>query len=278
MDQNRNNLLLKITHVTSTVFFAVSACYLVVVSLRRAGSSIMVITPLTAYSVPVIFLLVTWYLFVVYRGIARNQKIAIEHPLTTSDSYLFFYILTPLLGAIGGIVAGWGFTGSGYVLLLMAGGAVFTTFLVWIFVDPFVEMVEMFIPSSRRHRHRRIARARIEYRKQSAARQSLLKELEKIEQVHHRQWDQTLSPLAHKLAELICADARAIEASHVEVVDIGVRLWQYGGLECMKYIHSKAFDLCRQRNKKAGDFDCIACWWQGIGTWRNLSAEPLLST
>jgi hypothetical protein len=266
----RQNVL-KTVHITSTLFFAASACYLLVTSIYHAAGNTMLTTPLSAYSVPIIFLLITWYLFAVYRGISRDQKIEIEHPLTTAGFYLFFYKLTPLLGAIAGVMAAWGIFDSDFFLLITAGGAVFTTFLVWIFVDPLVGMLEMLLPSSRRHRGKRLARSRAEYKKQCLARQSILKELEKIEEVQQRQWDQTLMPLAHKLAELICFNHAAIDACRAEAVDIGVRLWQYGGLECMKYIHSKAMDICRDECRQIDNFGSISCWWQGIGTWRNPS-------
>jgi len=274
MVQVRKNLL-KALHVVSTLFFALSVCYLLIISVHRAGGSWRVITPISAYSLPLIFLVVLWYLFAVYRGIARDQKIEIEHPLTTTPIYQFFYNVTPLLGAMVGFIAGWGGVSTGNLALLMTGGTVFATFLVWIFVDPFSGTVEMLLPASRKHRQQRQACARAAYRKQVEARESLLKEVEKIEQMQWKHWDEMLMPLADELADLVSANGRDTDACRIQVIDIGVYLWQCGGLECMRYIHSAALNICRDRRGSADEIDCISLWWDGIGNWRSQYTQTL---
>ena len=154
-------------------------------------------------------------------------------------------------------------------MVLISGSSPFTTLVVWIFVDPVTCMCEMLLPSSRIHRRKRLARAQAETRKRQSARVFVLKEVEKIEAFERKKWDESLTPLAHKLAQLICFECGSVKACQTEVVDIGVQLWQFGGMECMKYIHSKAIEICRDQCKLTDSIDCVSLWWQGIGNWNS---------
>ena len=92
----------KLVHFFSTIWFVLSAAYVFVLVLLQAGKSWWVITSLSSYSVLMAFLLISLYLFAVFRGVSRSQKSLIEHPLTTSVYYSFFYDVSPFLGALAG--------------------------------------------------------------------------------------------------------------------------------------------------------------------------------
>ncbi|MFB0524123.1 MAG: hypothetical protein ACETVZ_01195 [Phycisphaerae bacterium] len=109
----------------------------------------------------VIFLLTSLYLFAIFRGVSKAQTIEAEHPLTSTNYDRVFYVTTPFLGGLADCV---GMIGEDRVSQFVAGitlGTFGATFLVWVIVDPVTGLLEMLLlPSSRRHRLRRLAQAR----------------------------------------------------------------------------------------------------------------------
>ena len=76
---------LRRVHLLSTVWFIACIGYLLVAVLRDQGFQWWVIFSLSGPYALVAFLLVSLYLFVLYRGIGEAQQIEVEHPLTTTE-------------------------------------------------------------------------------------------------------------------------------------------------------------------------------------------------
>src|SRR4030042_6111558 len=143
---NRQNIL-KLIHFASTAWFVLSVSFMLVLALRQAGKSWWVIISLSGYTAPIVFLLMCLYLFAIFRGAARSQKIEIEHPLTTSFYYAVFYDVSPFLGTFAGALAAIQGSSTSYYLLVAATGCFWATFLVWIIVDPAAGLLEMLSPA-----------------------------------------------------------------------------------------------------------------------------------
>ncbi len=147
--------LLKRIHLVATVWFVLCVAYLLATALRQVGFRWWLVFSLSGYSTAVIFLLVSLYLFAFFRGAGRDRYIEIEHPLTSADCYLGFYVSAPLLGGLAAILATADAPETGRFLFSVALGTLGTTFLVWIVLDPLVGMAETLLPASRRHRAER---------------------------------------------------------------------------------------------------------------------------
>ncbi len=258
--------ILKLIHLAGTGCFIVSASYLLVLSLLRAGRSWWVIVSVSGFSAPLLFLLVSLYLSAVFRGVSRSQKIKAEHPLTTSAYYFFFYGASPFLGALAGSLAA---TGASGLLLVIAAGSIWATFLVWIVIDPIAGFAEMLLPSSRQHRHRRLAKAEIVCQRKRQENKRILTQVQSADENGHRQWDAFLLPYADKLSGLICSDGVVDAQRQVEVVDIGLAAWRAGGVSCMRHLHSMVMGGCRQSGRDSQFIDYVSIWWDGIGSWRS---------
>lgn len=79
----------------------------------------------------------------------------IEHPLTSANCYLGFYVSAPLLGGLAAVMGAGSDWESERSLDSVALGTRGTTFFVWIVLDPLIGLVEMLLPASRRRREER---------------------------------------------------------------------------------------------------------------------------
>ena len=262
----------KVCHFVSTLWFILSASYIFVLALLQAGKSWWFIASLSAYSIIIVFLLISLYLFAIFRGFARSQKSQIEHPLTTSVYYSFFYDLSPFLGALAGGLGAIGISRPAHYLLVIATGSLWMTFLVWIIVDPIAGLFEMLLSSSRRHRRKRLVEAKAMHEKERLSKERLLAQVEANERIDRQRWNDLLLPYAEKLAVLVVnPNVAAVDSNdrETEVVDMGVSAWQMGGLNCMRQLHSMAMEICEQKYQNAKIIDYISIWWDGIGSWRS---------
>lgn len=153
-------VMLKRIHLVATVWFVACTTYLVVAGLRQAGFDWWLVLSLSGYSMGLVFFLISFYLFALYRGIGGARRIELEHPVTSNHCYVGFYVSAPL---IGGLVAASGTVdapGMNVPLISVAMGTLKTTFLAWIVIDPLVGTIETLLPASRRHRAERIASER----------------------------------------------------------------------------------------------------------------------
>jgi hypothetical protein len=260
-------------HLASTVWFIACIGYILVLVLREAGLRWWQIS-LSGPSVAlVVFLLVSLYLFALYRGIGEAQNIEVEHPLTTTSYYMALYVAAPLLGGVAGILGMVGVTELDRFLLGVALGTLGTTFVFWVAIDPVVGMLEMLLPASRRHRAQRLAQAEALRRARQEKRERLLAEAMAREEGERRQWQQKLQLQAQRLAVLLTCDADEFARAEREAVDIGAAAWHLGGLSCMRQLHDMTIQVRREKDGSETPADYLSYWWDGIGDWRRPSLD-----
>lgn len=257
-------------HIASTAWFILCVGYVGIVALRQAGVKWWILFSLTGHGILIAFILISLYLFAIFRGISSSQKLKVEHPLTCTTQYAFFYVTTPFLGAVAGYLGMIGDT-VGRLLLGLALGTLATTFLVWVIVDPFIGLLEMFLPESRKHRTLRLARAKAEREQRQRDNQRLLTEISEKESSERQHWRELMQPQAEKLAALLARDGNDNKKAEYEAAGIGARAWHIGGLNCMRELRDMALALCIEKYNKKDIVDYIAFWWDGIGSWRSPS-------
>lgn len=268
---NRRNRL-KLVHFASTVWFMLCIGYILVLALRQAGFRWWVVLSLSGHSALLIFLLVSLYLFAIFRGVDKSQKIELEHPLTSTNYYMVFYIIAPFLGGLAGALGMIGENRIGQFLLGIAMGTLGATFLVWVIVDPVTGLLEIvLLPASRKHRCQRLAQAKALREKKQKDRERLLAEVLANEELARRNWQEVLKPQVEKLAGLLATNRIDIKQAEREAVDIGVNAWQTGGLSCMRQLRDMAIDLCKKKYQDSMITDYVSTWWDGVGSWRNTS-------
>jgi hypothetical protein len=263
---------LKSIHLAGIVWFMLCIGYILVLALRQAGVQWWVIFSLSGHSALLVFLLISLYLFAIFRGVSRSQKVEAEHPLTSTNYYMVFYVAAPFLGGLAGCLGMIGVNTVSQFLLGIALGTLGTTFLVWVIVDPVTGLLEMLLPhASRKHYIERRAQAKAQREKRRKDREHLLAEVLAKEELHRRRWQEVLRPQAEKLAGLLTSNEIDFKQAEREAVDIGVNAWQIGGLSCMRQLRDMATTICKQRNQNRAIVDYIPIWWDGIGGWRNPS-------
>jgi hypothetical protein len=261
---------LKLIHLAGTVWFIICIGYILVLTLRQAGVNWWVVFSLSGYGTLMVLMLVSLYLFAIFRGISSSQKVQIEHPLTSASYYRVFYVITPLLGGLAGCLGMIGVSTIGQFVLGVALGTLGTTFLVWVIVDPLAGLLEMLLPpASRRHRAERLTLAKALRQSRQKNRERLLAEVVANAELERRCWREVLKPKAEKLAGLLTAGEIDFKNVERQAVGIGVNAWQIGGLSCMRELRDMAMALAKESNKSVVDY--IGVWWDGIGTWREPS-------
>jgi hypothetical protein len=262
---------LKITHLASTAWFMLCIGYILALTLRQAGVRWWVIFSLSGYSAVIVLLLISIYLFAIFRGVSRKQEV-VEHPLTSTNYYMFLYGVSPFLGALAGCIGMIGENRTSQFLLGIALGTLGTTFLMWVIVDPVTGLLEMLLlPASRKHRAERLAQAKAQREEKQKERERLLAEILTEEQLAQCNWQQVLKPYAEKLAELLTTEGIDFRKAEREAVDVGVNAWQMGGLNCMRQLRDMAIEICRKKYQDSMIVDYVSGWWDGIGSWRNPS-------
>jgi hypothetical protein len=265
---NRRNAL-KVIHLVGTIWFVVCMGYLLALTLHQAGFNWWLIFSLSGHSVLLLFLLVSLYLFAIFGASGKGQRIAIEHPLTSTGFYLAFYVSAPLLGIFAGAAAMAGETKIAQFLSGIALGTLAATFLTWVIVDPLASMLEMLAPAGREHRQQRLAEGKRRREERQREREELLGRLFAQQEQDRRRWQALLIPDAEKLAALLMADRANFEQAERQAVDIGVRAWQIGGLDCMRRLRDMTLELYKERYQNLTITDHISNWWDGIGNWRS---------
>ncbi|UCG60019.1 MAG: hypothetical protein JSU70_10950 [Phycisphaerales bacterium] len=252
-------------HLASTTWFMLCVGYVFVLALRQLEFRWWVIFSLSGHSVLILLLLISLYLFAVFRGVSRTQEIEIEHPLTRTSYYMAFYTATPFLGGLAACV---GMIGTNTISQFFAGiglGTLGMTFLVWVIVDPAIGLFEMLLPASRRNRLERLAQAEAERARRKRNHEKLLAEVFAREESDRRHWQEVLEPWAERLAKLLASD---ISQAEREAVDFGASAWQLGGLPCMRQLRDMALAVSKQKAQCKMVPDYISVWWDGIGNWR----------
>ena len=269
---------LKTIHLAGTAWFILCVGYILVFALRQAGVHWWIIFSVSGHSTLLVLLMVSLYSFALFRGVGRSQTIEAEHPLTSTNYYIVFYIVAPILGGLAGCVGMIGAYTMKQFLLGVALGTLGTTFLVWVIVDPVTALLEMLLPAaSRKHRAKRLAQAKTKREKRQKDREHLIAEVLANEELDRRRWREALKPQAEKLAGLLTTNSIDFVQAEREAADIGVKAWQIGGLVCMRQLRDMAIDLCRQKNGNKTVVDYISSWWDGIGSWRIPSLQGMMN-
>jgi hypothetical protein len=259
--------LLKLLHITGTLWMALCAAFLLVLALRQAGVGWWIVFSLSGFSGVAFFFLLSIYLFAIFRGVMRKQM-AREHPLTTSPAYILFYDLCPFLGALAGL-ASLGLLSvlsSFETLSITAEGTLAMTFVVWILSDPLISVAEGILPSSTVSRRERLALENQARRQREEERYRLLEQIRSFDQTAKEQWNHLLLPLAGELSEHLTDGLPPRDEIRQKAIEFGARAWQLGGVACMQHL----LRLVNQRllEKKQEPNLYLAFLWDGIGKWR----------
>jgi hypothetical protein len=259
---------LKFVHIASTVWFILCVGYILILALRQAGVHWWVVFSISGHGALIILVLVSLYLFAIFRGISSSQKVQVEHPLTSTMYYAAFYVAAPFLGSLAGLLGMIGTRSISQYLLGIAMGTLGTTFLVWVIIDPLIGLLEMILPASRKYRAQRLIEAKTERDKKQKARIRLLEEVIEREESDRLYWQELLKPQAEKLAGLLTTEITDRKQAEQQAIGIGVSAWQTGGLRCMRELRDMTISLCKQKQQNKAVVDYINFWWDGIGNWR----------
>ncbi|HOQ04329.1 MAG TPA: hypothetical protein PKY88_03855 [Anaerohalosphaeraceae bacterium] len=268
-------ILLKFLHVAGTVWLTVCAAFLLILSLRQAGAGWWLVFSVSGFSGIAFLLLMSVYLFALFRGVTRKQLIK-EHPLTSSGFYLLFYDVCPLLGTLAGLVSAGAAASTVPLewLSFAAEGALAMTFLVWIVGDPLLGLIETFLPACAAARRERLTAESQMRMQREENRRRLLEQVRLSCQTEQARWEQELLPMAQRL---LAALEQTNPGLHLrqESIEIGAYAWQKGGVNCMQILLRLVNRLLQE--KGMSPLPHLAFWWDGIGTWRKPSlSESLL--
>jgi hypothetical protein len=262
---------LKAVHLASTIWFMLCIGYVFILTMLQAGFNWLVIFSLSGYLAFLMMLLVSIYLFSIFRGAGLGPDTQKEHPLTSTSYYMAFYVATPFLGAVAGLLGMMGETKVNVLLGGIALGTIGATFLTWIVVDCIAGSVEMLTPAARKHRLQQLADVKLRKQQEQTNRKQLLARIAEQENENNQLWRQTLAPQAARLANLLTCNGSSFSSAQQEAIGIGVQAWQTGELSCMKQLRDMAMKVFSQQYEERQLVDYISMWWDGVGTWRNPS-------
>jgi len=271
---------LRFIHLAGTVWFMLCVGYVLALALHQAGVRWWVLFSLSGHGLLLAFILMSLYLFAIFRGVSSSSQMhQIEHPLTSTGFYTAFYVTIPFLGGLAGCLAMIGVcTIVRQFFQGIALGTLAATFLVWVIVDPAAGVLEVWLSGgARRHRARRVAEAKLLREKEHEERERLLADILENEDRQRREWAELLKPQAEKLADLLRAERIDFEAAERQAADIGASAWRIGGIGCMRLLREMAIEICKGKEGGRTFVDYISVWWDGIGNWRNPSVPRTAS-
>ena len=260
-------------HLASTILFMLCLGYVFILAMRQAGFNWFVIFSLSSQSALIIVLLVSLYLFAMFRGASPSSNTQKEHPLTGTSYYIAFYVSAPFLGAIAGVLSMIDTTKVSSLLDGIALGTIGATFLTWVIVDPVTGLLELLAPEPKKHRAERLAQAQIQKQLEQENRKKMLDRVFEQEKENQRQWRDSFASQADRLVFLLATEKNNFTKAEQEAIDIGVEAWKKGGLICMKYVRDMAKESFKQRYSEQQFVDYISAWWDGIGRWRKPSLQ-----
>jgi len=264
---------MKNLHLGGTFWFILCIGFILVKGLLEAGLKWWQIFSLSGHYVVILFVLVSLYLFGLFRGGKPAEGHAIEHPLTTSNYYLVLYIGAPLLGAFSGLLHAALYKQTISEFLLSVALATFAaTFVAWVIIDPILASVETFTPKGLAHRQKRLKKQRDERREKQKNRDALLDLLIQKEKENEALWSQTLSCYVPELSNLLNTNQSEFNEAEKRAAEIAIEAWRLGGLSCMQFLHRKTLMAYKDSHPNRPFSDYILNWWDGIGPWRNPSA------
>lgn len=257
-------------HLAGTLWFVLCLGFILITALRQAGFHWWVIFSLSGHSALVILLLVSVYLFSLFRGVNKSANCQLEHPLTSTSYYMVFYVGTPLLGGLAGLL---GSLGMNHWLQYAQGvslGTLVTTFLVWVLLDPALAILETTLPDPKKHRGKRLAQQKAMREERQHRRDQLLSQIAQKQEENLQRWQASLEPSSLALAQLLTTDEDGYSKAEKQAVDLGVSAWRLGGISCMRRLHEMAIESYTQEHRHS-PADYITYWWDGIGGWRSPS-------
>jgi len=257
-------------HLVATLWFVLCVGFILVTALRQAGFNWWIIFSLSGHSALVIFLLLSVYLFALFRGVNKGASCQMEHPLTSTPYYMVFYVGTPLLGGLAGLLGSLGMTQWMQYAQGISLGTFVTTFLVWVLLDPALAILETTLPGPKEHRRKRLAQQKAMREERQRRRDQLLNQIAQKQEEDRRRWQASLEPSALVLAKLLTTDEDGYPKAEMKAVDLGVSAWRLGGSTCMRRLHEMAIESYTQEHKDT-PADYISYWWDGIGGWRSPS-------
>ena len=265
---NRQRVI-KLVHAVGTAWFLFAAAVIVIQALQQAGVSSWVIFSVSGYSTGTIFVLVSVYLFAIFRGGSRHQACTVEHPLTGSANYMILYSVIPFLGAAAGLLCKMGVECPQQAKGTVVMGTLAATLTFWILVDPAIALIETLLPQSRLHRALRINAARDLVLQQQKHNEQLLAEIEQNEQTARALWTTRFKDDAQTLADLIENASNRQYPVKTRAIEIGLSAFKYGGLECMETVSEMTAAITKKYNSHLPATRYISNWWDGIGDWRD---------
>jgi len=260
--------LVKSVHLGGMLWFGFCVTYLLVIALRRVGVTWWTIFSLSASSLAIGFVLVNLYLYALYRGATQDKAKMLEHPLTSTLSYLGFYYASPFLGGLGGVLGMVGTPDVGDFLLGVTLGTAGATFGVWIVLDTVLAVTEGLLPSSRRHRRQRMQEKRAKRQQEMQEQETLLEQLEAAEESQRIERARVLEPMLLRLLALLNADEVGQLKGEREAVAIGLEAWRLGGLAAMQQLHEMVLRAYEKRHGQLPRVDYVAQWWDAVGAWQ----------
>jgi hypothetical protein len=264
---------LKNLHLAGTLWFILCASFLLVMALRKYGYDWLIIFSLSGHYLVVLFVLMSVYLFALFRGSKAIESHAKEHPLTSSEYYMVLYIGAPLLGAFAGLLHARLYEQStNDFLLSVALGTFYVTLGSWVILDPIIASLETFTPQGRVHRAKRLELQKAERQEKQRNRDALLELLIQKERENEANWTQTLTPYVPELCNLLNTTQSGWQEAEQRAAEIAVEAWRLGGLSCMQYLHQKALAAYQKEHPNHQVSDYLMNWWDGIGAWRNPNA------
>ena len=253
-------------HMAGTAWFATCMVCVLVLSLRQANVRWMVLFPLAGPGALALLLLISIYLFAIFRGISGTHTLVAEHPITSTRYYKGFYVTTPFWGSLAGCLGTTEFRPVSEFLLTVALGSLFMTFLVWVIMDPTIGLLETMVsPSARRALVRRRAQERHEAKARNLKRETLLQQVLSNQQQQAERLRSVLEPKAKRLAGLLAQETTESVDLERQIVELGLEAWQEGGKEGMQVLLDRALELCKGRAAVIGDWPVL--WWDGVGSW-----------
>lgn len=256
--------ILRTLHVVSTTWFIVCIGFVLLNAARQAGIRWWLIFSLSGYSAVLLFILLSLYLFTIFRGLSMDPHLAAEHPLTSSQQYNFLYTIAPFLGGITGCLAGIGIDSRIEVFYRAAIGTFVATFAGWVIADPAIAVLEGLLPASRRHKAQRLAREQAIREQLEQERQRLLGQVIEAQNAQRHAWQGQLQLWSNELIGLICSqDPQRFWKARAKAVEIGAKAWQMGGLNCMQQLYNS---IASQDQGPLAEY--LQYWWDGIGAWR----------
>jgi hypothetical protein len=256
---------LGICHVLVTVQYLISAGMVILWVLLQTGLHWYVVFPLSVQTFALVVLGAMIYGFATFRG-AVGDRLAAEHPFTSSTPYRFLYLLLPVFGGALGAVF-WVGVGPLHSPLGLSLGTVVTASAMWLLTDPVVGLVESALPQSRRLRNARLAREHERRERRKREKRELLEKLLAERRARLEQLRPYLEQHGRRLQELLLTSVDDPWRGCEEGAAIGLATWQLGGEPVMRQLYATTAGLCSEPAQSDLLF-YLDHWWNGVGEWR----------